>query len=157
MKTAFRGSKLTALSLSALLWACGGGDADATNEADTPAPAPAAQETPAQEGVNLAGVTLPEGVTAEMVNRGATLYPVQPCTACHLPNLQGGPLAPNLTDGEWLNTDGGFEGIVTVITEGVAEPRQFPGPMLARGGTSLTDDQIRDIAAYIWAMSHGAS
>ena len=151
-----RSFPLVAMGLSAFLWACGGGDTSETSDAETPNET-STEQPQEQAGLDLSNVQLPEGVTAGMVNSGAELYPTQACTACHMADATGGPLAPDLTDDEWINIDGEFEQIIQVITEGIAEPIEYPSPMLARGGTTMTDDQIRDVAAYVYAISRGAS
>jgi mono/diheme cytochrome c family protein len=131
--------------------ACGGGgDAPAAEEtqpaAESPEPAPAA--APDME--------LPEGVTAEMVAEGETIFSgAGICFTCHMPGGVGGPLAPNLTDDEWINTDGSYEGIVQTVTTGVLEPEQHPGLMLPKGGTNITDEQVRAVSAYVWTLSQG--
>lgn len=103
---------------------------------------------------SLASVDLPEGVTQEMVeagdevfNRGST------CFSCHGAQGAGGPLAPALNDGEWLHIDGSYEEILRIINEGVATPMQFPAPMPARGGAALTEEQVAQLAAYVYAIS----
>jgi mono/diheme cytochrome c family protein len=64
-------------------------------------------------------------------------------------------LGPALTDQEWLNTDGSYEGIMDVVRTGVAEPVQFQAPMPPMGGIQLSDEQIRQVAAYVYSLSHG--
>ena len=40
------------------------------------------------------------------------------------------------------------------ITSGVAMPKQYRQAMPAKGGAQLSDAQVHDIAAYIWATAH---
>lgn len=133
--------------------ACGGGDGGAPAEeaqppaAETPAPeaAPAAQE-----------MDLPEGVTAAMVAQGETIFTgTGICYTCHMPGGVGGPLAPNLTDEEWINIDGSYDAIVNLVMTGVPEPVQHPGIMLPKGGTNISDDDVRAVAAYVWTLNKG--
>jgi mono/diheme cytochrome c family protein len=35
----------------------------------------------------------------------------------------------------------------------VPTPKQHPAPMPARGGGQITDDQVREVAAYIYSIS----
>ena len=132
--------------------ACEKKEENTTINADTavvaaPAPAPAA--TPA------APATLPAGVTAEMVTQGQQIFSGQGnCFTCHGPDAKGTQLAPNLTDAEWLNSDGTFEAVVQTIAVGVPTPKQHPAPMPAKGGSSITDDQIKAVAAYVYSISH---
>ena len=139
--------------------ACAGGDEGAT--ADTPqaaagggAPAtpPAAPPTAAPSG------PLAEGsITPQMVALGDSIFKGQAaggiCFTCHLPEAQGGPTGPNLTDEEWLNADGSLESIANVIRNGVPQPKQFPAPMPAFG-QSFSEEQIRALAAYVYSRSH---
>jgi len=131
--------------------ACGGqGDApaaeDAQPAAESDAPAPAA----------AMDMDYPEGVTAEMVTQGEAVFTgAGICFTCHMPGGVGGPLAPNLTDGEWINTDGSFDGIVATVTTGVPEPEQHTGIMLPKGGTAISDEDVRAVAAYVWTLSQG--
>jgi len=111
-------------------------------------PAPQAAE-PQQSAVQL-----PEGVTEAMVTQGQQIYggPGN-CFACHGPNGAGTPLAPALNDPNWLHVDGSFDAIAAIITAGVPTPKQHPAAMPARGGSSITDDQVRQVAAYIFSIS----
>lgn len=129
--------------------ACGGGGE--TDTADEPAP-PAA-DTPAPAAPTSA--QLPEGVTQAMVDEGRALFNgAGTCFACHGNDGVGSTLGPDLTDGEWLQIEGTYESIVEQIKTGTDTPRQFPGIMLPRAGTNITDDQVNAIAAYIYSASH---
>lgn len=148
MKDAMR--FLTILLIIAMA-ACGGGDgappAEEANEpaAETAAPAAAAD------------MNLPDGVTAAMVAEGQGIFDgAGICFTCHMAGGVGGPLAPNLTDDEWLNIDGTYETIVQNIMTGVPEPLEYPGLMLPKGGTAITDEQVRAVGAYVWTLSNGS-
>ena len=106
-----------------------------------------------QGGTDLANVQLPAGVTPQMVTAGQQLFSGGTCFACHGANGAGTPAAPALNDAEWLNIDGSFEAIAQTVTNGVPTPKQFPAPMPAKGGTPLTDEQVRQVAAYVYALS----
>ncbi|HSJ06593.1 MAG TPA: c-type cytochrome [Longimicrobiales bacterium] len=125
--------------------ACGGDSPDAADQPAPPAPA-------AEVG---AGIDLPEGVTLAMVSEGRTVFETTTCFTCHGMDGSGTALAPSLRDQDWLNSDGSYDGIVGVVRNGVAQPRQYPAPMPAMGGAQLTEDQIRQVAAYVYAISHG--
>jgi cytochrome c oxidase cbb3-type subunit 3 len=109
----------------------------------------------AEEGA-AAGPALPAGVTSEMVAAGQAMFPTQICASCHGPNGQGlEGLGPNLVDQTWLNSDGSYEAIVQTIMNGVPQPRSLPVPMPAKGGNAaLTDQQVRELAAWIYSASH---
>jgi mono/diheme cytochrome c family protein len=114
-------------------------------EAPPPAAAPA---TPA------APVELPAGVTQEMVAQGEQLFgSTGNCFTCHGQAGAGGPLAPALNEASWIHIDGSFDQLVDVINVGVPTPVQFPAVMPPRGGAQLTEDQVRQIAAYVYAIS----
>lgn len=115
--------------------------------ADLPGPTPAPDAAPA--------VDLPEGVTQQMVAEGRTIFETTTCFTCHGMDGSGTALAPNLRDQDWLNSDGSFEGIAGVVRAGVPEPRQYPAPMPPMGGAQLSEEQINQVSAYVYAISHG--
>jgi mono/diheme cytochrome c family protein len=76
------------------------------------------------------------------------------CITCHQANAKGIPgLAADLTDKTWLHGDGSLAAIIATIEKGVPKPKQAVSPMLPRGGTNLTSDQIRAVAAYVYSLS----
>lgn len=118
------------------------------------APPPAAQSSAPQVDPS----TLPEGVTQAMIDAGQTIFTQTGfCFTCHGQDGTGSQLAPNLTDDEWLHaTDGDYELIVQTITDGVPQPIQFTASQMPpMGGAQLTDEQVREVAAYVWSLSHG--
>jgi mono/diheme cytochrome c family protein len=144
--------RYAAVLLILAMAACGGGDgAPPADEAEAPAEAAPAQEA-------AMDMELPEGVTAAMVAEGQEIFngSVGICWTCHLEGGVGGPLAPNLTDDEWLNIDGSYESIVQNVITGVAEPMEHPGVMLPRAGMPLTDEQVDAVSAYVWTLSQGS-
>lgn len=159
-KTAVASFLLLGLTLGAA--ACGGDEGEpetqAPAEPETSAPTPAEPESGAAPTANTAN--LPEGVTVEMVESGRELYAgAGICYTCHGPDASGTPLAPDLTDDEWLWIDPAagdvYEQIVNRVMEGVPEPREHPSPMLPRGGSQLTDEQVREVAAYVYSLNQG--
>jgi mono/diheme cytochrome c family protein len=74
------------------------------------------------------------------------------CHACHGPVGKGTPLAPDLTDGEWLNGDGSLEQIVEVVKVGVPRPKQHPAPMPPMGGAQLSDEEVQAVARYVLSL-----
>jgi len=111
-------------------------------------PAPlAAQSAPA-------AVPLPAGVTAEMLVKGKELFQgAGLCMACH--GVDGkGSVGPDLTDTTWLHHKGSYEEIVAQVIKGVPEEESKTGtPMPPRGGSALSDEQVRAVAAYVWSLS----
>ena len=138
------------------LAACGGGDAGTEDElaVDTPAAQPEPAATPG--GDAQVPDSLPEGVTAEMIAQGGSIFRDNGlCYTCHGQDATGGPLAPNLTDDEWLNVaEGSYDEIVGVIQSGVAQPKEHAAAMPPMGGASLSEEQVRSVAAYVWALAH---
>jgi glucose/arabinose dehydrogenase/mono/diheme cytochrome c family protein len=111
----------------------------------------------------IAALSAPPGATKEMVALGARIFHGQvggaTCTGCHGADAKGTPLGPDLTGTQWLWGDGSYASIAKTITTGVPEPKKYRSPMPPMGGAQLTSDQVSDLAAYIWALSHrsGAS
>lgn len=100
--------------------------------------------------------SLPPGVTAKMVTDGASLFKGQGiCVACHGAEGTGIPnLGADLTDKEWIHSDGSFEGILGTIAKGVPPDKSSSGAaMPPKGGSSLTDAQLKAVAAYVWSLS----
>jgi cytochrome c oxidase cbb3-type subunit 3 len=76
------------------------------------------------------------------------------CYACHGANAQGA-VGPNLTDAEWIHSDGTYDAIVKQITTGVEQKESKSGiPMPPKGGSSITDDEVKSVAAYVYSLSH---
>lgn len=99
---------------------------------------------------------LPEEVTREAVQQGERLYGGDGfCYTCHGPDGGGIPnLAPDLGDGVWIHVDGSLEGLAAVIRDGVPAERSTTGiPMPPKGGSSLSPEQVRAVAAYVWTLS----
>jgi len=101
---------------------------------------------------------MPDGVTKEMIAKGKTVYAgAGICSSCHGPNGGGIPnLGANLTDSDWLHSDGSYDGIVKTVMSGVTAQESSSGvPMPAKGGTNISDDDVKAVAAYVWSLSHG--
>jgi mono/diheme cytochrome c family protein len=72
------------------------------------------------------------------------------CQLCHGANLEGTPIAPTLQAHAWKDAKGGgYDAIVGVVTNGVAGTAMVGHP----GG--ISDADVRKVAAYVWAVSHG--
>lgn len=145
---------LVAIGLSA----CSG---DASAEANGEADAAPAQVVAAEAEMDMADADampqeLPEGVTPAMVEEGKGIYNgAGICMSCHGADGAGIPnLGANLTDDEWLHIDGSYESIVQNIMKGVTAQESSSGvPMPAKGGTAITDAQVKAVAAYVWTLS----
>ena len=109
--------------------------------------APSAAQLPVPNGATKAQVQLGERVFHGLVGGAA-------CTGCHGANGTGTSLGPNLTDSQWLWSDGSLDGIRSTITQGVTQPKKYRAPMPPMGGAQLTSDQLSAVAVYVWALSH---
>ncbi len=124
---------------------------EAEPEPDTAGQAQTGGQTGGQAGAG----TPPEGATAADVSAGQTIFTsTGNCFTCHGQAGEGTGLAPSLNDGTWLNIDGSYASLQEVINSGVPAPKQFPAPRPAKGGAALTDEQVRQVAAYVYSLSH---
>ena len=115
-----------------------------------PPPNPALMAAPAAKPVVLRSP--PAGVTQAMVDEGQKNFTL--CASCHGQGGTGTAAAPPLNDAQWLNITGEYNEIVALINSGVPVPKEYPGMMPPKGGGSFTDEQVRQIAAYVFALSH---
>jgi cytochrome c oxidase cbb3-type subunit 3 len=75
------------------------------------------------------------------------------CYACHGSNAQGS-VGPNLTDSEWIHGKGTLEEIEAQITHGVSKEQSKSGiPMPPKGGSTISDEDIKACAAYVHSLS----
>jgi cbb3-type cytochrome c oxidase subunit III len=121
--------------------------ADTAGKSPAPKPAPAAAKPAPAGGRSPQQVALGDSIFHGQVAGGT-------CTACHGQDAKGTAVAPNLTDAEWLNGDGSYDFIVQTITTGVPKPKQHPAPMPPKGGATLSDEQVKAVAAYVYSLSH---
>lgn len=153
-----RGIKLSAMLLTLALAACAdaGENDDAAATGGEQTTTSDATSTPAGGGAMQTAGQPPQGATAEDVTAGQQIFSATgQCYTCHGPDAKGTALAPNLTDSEWINIDGTFAAIQNVVKTGVPQPKQHPAAMPAMGGASLSDDQVRQVAAYVWSLGGG--
>lgn len=95
-------------------------------------------------------------VSQKLVDTGRRIFAGDgaTCFACHGSDAHGTTLAPNLADSTWLDTDGSYAGIVRTVQSGVTHPKRFPAPMPPMGGAQLGSDQVCEVAAYVYSLSH---
>jgi len=78
------------------------------------------------------------------------------CWACHGEDATGARgVGANLTDDEWWHSDGSYEAIVRTIGTGVPSDKvrnAYGAMMPPRGGSQLSDEQLRAVAAYVWSL-----
>jgi mono/diheme cytochrome c family protein len=117
--------------------------------APAPAPAPAPEPAPA-----------PAAVAAADPARGAAHYQTL-CASCHGPRGAGdGPAGQGLDPRPARHGDGAYmnalsnEHLFKVIKEGGAAVGK--SPMMAPWGGALSDDQIRDVVAFVRSLAEPA-
>lgn len=94
---------------------------------------------------------IPPGVTEEQVEQGRELF--LPCAVCHGLDGTGNPLGPSLRDGEWTHISGSLQEIESIVRTGVPQPRDYPVPMVPMGGGDYDAEELRAVAAYVYAIS----
>ncbi len=102
-----------------------------------------------------AGPPAAPGVTPELIAQGDKVYhgPGN-CYACHGTNAQGA-VGPNLTDAEWIHSKGTLEEIAAQVTHGVPKEESKSGiPMPPKGGGTISDDEVKAVAAYVYSLGH---
>src|SRR2546428_3395241 len=97
--------------------------------------------------------SLPPGVTPAMIEEGKRLFDGPGiCIACHGPEGKGS-IGPDLTDTVWIHHKGAFEEIAALLIRGIPEEDSKSGtPMPPRGGSGLSDAELRLVAAYVWRL-----
>jgi mono/diheme cytochrome c family protein len=106
-------------------------------------------------GASSAAAQAPAAVTPVVIAQGDSIFHGKGnCYACHGSNAQGA-VGPNLTDAEWIHSDGSYDAIVKQITTGVAKEESKSGiAMPAKGGSSISDDEVKAVAAYVYSLGH---
>lgn len=52
-----------------------------------------------------------------------------------------------------MQNDGSYEGIVETVMNGVSGEESSSGtPMPPKGGSGITDEQVRAVAAYVYSL-----
>lgn len=105
-------------------------------------------------GAQVTPANLPAGVTQKMIDDGAGIFKgAGLCFACHGQDAKGMPsLGANLTDSEWIHIDGSYEKIVETITKGTTSAAGVPMP--PKGGSAISDADVKAVAAYVWSLGH---
>jgi len=99
---------------------------------------------------------LPAGVTKEMIADGEKIFKgAGTCFACHGQDGKGVPsLGADLTDEEWVHSDGSYEKIVETVLKGAQAATGAVMP--PKGGPNLSDAQVKAVSAYVWSLSNGS-
>ncbi len=95
-------------------------------------------------------------ITQGLVDEGRKVFTGQggTCFACHGSDARGTAAGPDLADSTWLDIDGSYAAIDSLVRAGVAHPKRFPAPMPPMGGASLSAAQVCSVAAYVYSLSH---
>jgi mono/diheme cytochrome c family protein len=118
-----------------------------------------AQSTDAATAPAKPEAAAPSGTAAEyspeLVAKGDALFHGSGnCYACHGSKGEG-LVGPNLTDAEWIHSKGSYDEIVAQIEKGVPKEGSKSGiAMPPKGGATLSDDDVKAIAAYVHSLSH---
>ena len=98
----------------------------------------------------------PIQVTDSAVARGRELFHGSAnCVTCHGIDAIGTDSGPALAQGVWLHGPDSYEGILGRVLHGIPKAWTTRGvTMPMRGWSTLSDAQARDVAAYVWQVSH---
>ncbi len=97
----------------------------------------------------------PAAVTPEAIAQGDSIFhKTGNCYACHGPDAHG-LVGPNLTDSAWIHGDGSYDFIVATVTKGFPKEESKSGIVMPpKGGSTITDEQVKQVAAYVYSLSH---
>lgn len=98
----------------------------------------------------------PEGVTDSSIAWGRQLFHGSAnCAGCHGYEGRGTDDGPALSGALWLHGPGTYEWLVEQIKRGIPAHRTWTGkPMPMRGWSNMPDEDVRAVAAYVWAITH---
>jgi cytochrome c oxidase cbb3-type subunit 3 len=114
-----------------------------SNTGEAPA-VPATDAAPSEPTPEAAADAAP----ADPLAHGEKVFSTH-CVACHQADMTGG-VGPNLIDGEWIH-GGELNQITATITNGV------PAKGMITWKGVLSDQEINNVAAYIYSKSHPAA
>lgn len=103
--------------------------------------------------------TIPPAQISAMIRAGSETYNGGTCIFCHAAGGRGsGARAPDLSDIEWLHSEGDVNGIAQTIIWGVKNedmkavtPR--PRQMNPKGGMNITFPETFALSVYVWSLS----
>ncbi|HEY7682607.1 MAG TPA: cytochrome c [Gemmatimonadales bacterium] len=98
----------------------------------------------------------PQQVTDSTVARGREIFNgAGNCVACHGIAGVGTDSGPPIAQGVWMHGPDSYEGILARVVHGVPKAYSTRGlAMPMRGWNTLSDREARDVAAYVWSISH---
>jgi mono/diheme cytochrome c family protein len=99
--------------------------------------------------------SMPDGVTQAAIDKGKEVFHKQGlCFACHGQDGKG-LVGPSLIDDVWIHSKGTYPEIVAQVIKGVTKEESKTGvPMPAKGGSTISDDDVKAVSAYVWSISH---
>lgn len=144
-------------SLGALALLACGGERPPAQDTTAAAPVPPGGAMTDTAGGGMAADA--SAITPEMIALGDAIYHGREanglCQTCHGPDGRGvASLGPDLTDGRWLHGDGSYAFLVDLIPKGVMQPKEMASVMPPYGGGTLTPEQTRAVAAYVYSLSN---
>jgi len=103
--------------------------------------------------------TIPPAQISALIQQGSETYNGGTCIFCHAVGGRGsGARGPDLSDVEWLHSEGDQPGIAQTIFWGVKKedmkavtPR--PRQMNPKGGMNLTFPETFALSVYVWSLS----
>lgn len=123
-----------------------------------PAAAQTSSENSATPAAPPTNSEAPSGASASpLIAQGDAVYhgPGN-CYACHGSKGEG-LVGPNLTDAEWIHSKGTLEEIEAQIIHGVSKEESKSGiPMPPKGGSTISDEDVKACAAYVHSLSQKA-
>ena len=101
------------------------------------------------------GAAATTAVSPELVAQGDKIFHgAGNCYACHGGNAEG-LVGPNLTDAEWIHSKGTLDDITAQVIHGVPKEESKSGIVMPpRGGSTISDDEVKAVAAYVYSLSH---
>jgi mono/diheme cytochrome c family protein len=98
----------------------------------------------------------PLQVTDSAIARGEQVFDgAGNCSACHGIAGVGTDSGPPLAQGIWMHGPDTYEAILARVVHGVPKAYSTRGlAMPMRGWNTISDAEARDVAAYVWSISH---
>src|SRR5688572_16399227 len=93
-------------------------------------------------------------ITPAVIARGDSVFHgAGNCYACHGSKGEG-LVGPSLIDAEWIHSKGTIEEIAAQVAKGIPKEQSKSGiPMPPKGGSSISDEDVKAVAAYVHSLS----
>ncbi|HTS89088.1 MAG TPA: cytochrome c [Gemmatimonadales bacterium] len=110
----------------------------------------------ARPGAAQVNPARPPGVTDSSIAWGKLLFQgAANCSKCHGREGRGTAYGPDLADAVWWHGPGTYEWLVREVTHGIPEDFTVTGGrMPPKGWVPMNEQDVRAVAAYVWAISH---